>query len=124
MAAGQPTGVKRRDALVSLYENYWSPLYAYVPCRAYAAEEAHDLSQEFFVRILSGPVSQPHRSGKGMRSFLLTSFKFFLVDEGDRSRALKRRDRVLPLEVSSGEERYQRKACPQRDSALKQPMSG
>jgi len=43
------------------------------------------------------------------RSFLLTSLKFFVADEGDRERAHKRGGGVLvPLEFSSGEDRYQR----------------
>lgn len=43
------------------------------------------------------------------RSFLLTSLKFFVADEEDRRRAHKRGGgAVLPLELSSGEDRYQR----------------
>ena len=43
------------------------------------------------------------------RSFLLTSLKFFVADEEDRQRARKRGGgMVVPLEFSSGEERYQR----------------
>jgi RNA polymerase sigma-70 factor (ECF subfamily) len=42
-------------------------------------------------------------------SFILTSLKFFLADEGDRNRAQKRGGgAVLSFEISSGEERYQR----------------
>ena len=43
------------------------------------------------------------------RAFILTCMKFFLADEGDRVRALKRGGgAVLSLEMSSGEERYER----------------
>jgi len=43
------------------------------------------------------------------RAFILTSLKFFLADEADRSRAQKRGGgRVLSFEISSGEDRYQR----------------
>ena len=43
------------------------------------------------------------------RAFILTSLKFFLADEADRNRAEKRGGgNVLSLEISSGEERYQR----------------
>jgi DNA-directed RNA polymerase specialized sigma24 family protein len=43
------------------------------------------------------------------RAFILTSLKFFLADEADRNRAQKRGGgNVLSLEISSGEERYQR----------------
>ena len=44
-----------------------------------------------------------------LRAFILTSLKFFLADEADRNRAQKRGGgNVLSLEISSGEERYQR----------------
>jgi RNA polymerase sigma-70 factor (ECF subfamily) len=43
------------------------------------------------------------------RSFLLTSLKFFVADEGDRDRARRRGGgAIVPLELSSGEERYRR----------------
>jgi hypothetical protein len=43
------------------------------------------------------------------RAFILTSLKFFLADEADRSRAQKRDGgMVLSFEISSGEGRYQR----------------
>ena len=43
------------------------------------------------------------------RSFILTSLKFFVADEEDRQHAQKRGGGVIvPLEFSSGEERYQR----------------
>ena len=47
--------------------------------------------------------------GGRCRAFLLTSLKFFVADEEDRQRAQKRGGgMVVPLEFSSGEERYQR----------------
>ena len=55
-------------------------------------------------------ISRSRRPGKGrFRSFILTSLKFFVADEADRNRAQKRGGgAVVPLEFSSGEERYQR----------------
>src|ERR1700676_5583131 len=110
VAAGDPHRKESRAALVSLCENYWYPLYAYVRRRGHSADEAQDLTQEFFLRILDGRYLDRADPEKGrFRSFLLTSLKFFLADEMDRSRAQKRGGAaVLPFEVSSGEERYQR----------------
>src|SRR6516164_7312189 len=106
VAAGDPTGRKTRSALASLCENYWYPLYAYLRRRGYAADQAHDLTQEFFVRVLEGRYLDRADPEKGrFRSFLLTSLKFFVADEEDRHRAHKRGGGVLvPLELSSGEE--------------------
>ena len=110
VAAGDPHRKEARSALVSLCENYWYPLYAYLRRRGYSADQAEDLTQEFFMRVLEGRYLDRADPEKGrFRSFLLTSLKFFVADEGDRQRARKRGGgRVVPFELSSGEERYQR----------------
>ena len=110
VAAGDPHRKEARSALVYLCENYWYPLYAYLRRRGYSADEAQDLTQEFFVRVLEGRYLDRADPEKGrFRSFILTSLKFFVADEEDRRRARKRGGgTVVPLEFSSGEERYQR----------------
>jgi RNA polymerase sigma-70 factor (ECF subfamily) len=110
VAAGDPHRKEARSALVSLCENYWYPLYAYLRRRGYTADQAQDLTQEFFMRVLEGRYLDRANSEKGrFRAFILTSLKFFVADEGDRRRAYKRGGEVVaPLEFSSGEERYQR----------------
>ena len=110
VAAGDPHRKEARSALVSLCENYWYPLYAYLRRRGYAADQAQDLTQDFFIRILEGRYLDRADPEKGrFRSFLLTSLKFFVADEEDRQRAHKRGGgAVVSLEFASGEERYQR----------------
>src|SRR5689334_6264812 len=110
IAAGDPHGKQARPALVSLCENYWYPLYAYLRRRGYGADQAQDLTQEFFTRVLEGRYLDRADWERGrFRSFLLTSLKFFVADQEDRLRARKRGGGMLvPLEFSSGEERYQR----------------
>ena len=110
VAAGDPKRMEARSALASLCEGYWYPLYAYVRRRGYPADQAQDLTQEFFVRVLDGRYLDRADQEKGrFRAFMLTSLKFFLADEADRNRAQKRGGgQVLSLEISSGEERYQR----------------
>ena len=109
-AAGDPQGTESRSALTSLCEGYWYPLYAYLRRRGHPADQAQDLTQEFFVRVLEGRYLDRVDRDKGrFRSFLLTSLKFFVADEGDRNRAHKRGGGLLvPLEFSSAEARYQR----------------
>ena len=110
VAAADPQRKDARSALVSLCEGYWYPLYAYVRRRGYPADQAQDLTQEFFIRVLEGRYLDRADPEKGrFRAFILTSLKFFLADEADRGRAQKRGGgTVLPLEISSGEERYER----------------
>jgi RNA polymerase sigma factor (sigma-70 family) len=110
VAAGDPHRKEARSALVTLCENYWYPLYAYLRRRGYAADQAQDLTQDFFIRMLEGRCLDRADPEKGrFRSFLLTSLKFFVADEDDRQRAHKRGGgAVVQLEFSSGEERYQR----------------
>src|ERR1051325_589472 len=91
LAAGDQRRKEARSALVSLCENYWYPLYAYVRRRGYPADQAQDLTQEFFTRVLEGRYLDRADAAKGrFRSFLLSSLKFFIADEEDRRRARKR----------------------------------
>jgi len=110
VAASDPKRKEVRSALASLCENCWYPLYAFLRRRGYPADQAQDLTQEFFIRVLEGRYLDRADPEKGrFRAFLLTSLKFFVSDEQDRNRAQKRGGgALLPLEFSSGEERYQR----------------
>src|SRR5581483_6285994 len=110
VAAGDPHRREARSALVSLCENYWYPLYAYLRRRGFPADRAQDLTQEFFIRLLERRYLDRADPERGrFRSFLLRSLKFFVADEDDRNRAHKRGGgAVVQLELSSGEERYQR----------------
>ena len=110
VAAGDPNRKEARSALVALCENYWYPLYAYLRRRGYPPDQAQDLTQEFFMRVLEGRYLNRADPEKGrFRSFILSSLKFFVADEEDRQRARKRGGGLpVPLEFSSGEERYQR----------------
>src|SRR6201989_1181538 len=110
VAASDPKRKDVRSALASLCENYWYPLYACLRRRGYPADQAQDLTQEFFIRVLEGRYLDRADPEKGrFRAFILTSLKFFLADDADRNRALKRGGgTVLSLDLASGEARYQR----------------
>ena len=113
VAAADPHRKEARSALASLCENYWYPLYAYLRRRGYPADQAQDLTQEFFIRVLEGRYVDRADPEKGrFRAFLLTSLKLFVSDEEDRNRAQKRGGgALLPLEFCSGEECYQLEAA-------------
>ena len=52
LAAGHDSRPDSKAALAKLCEAYWYPLYAYVRRRGYDADEAQDLTQEFFTVLL------------------------------------------------------------------------
>lgn len=109
--AGQRDGPGSRQALASLCEAYWYPLYVYARRRGYTPEQAQDHTQEFFARFIEHDYFNRADPERGrFRSFLLSSFKFYLCDEVGRARAQKHGGGVapLPFEVSKGEERYAR----------------
>src|ERR1700743_3215102 len=82
VAAGDRQRKEARSALVSLCENYWYPLYAYLRRRGYTDHKAQDLTQGFFVRVVEGRYLDRADPDKGrFRSFILTSLKFFVADE-------------------------------------------
>src|SRR5262245_51142543 len=94
------------DALEALCRTYWLPLYCYVRRRAPNIDEAHDLTQEFFARLLEKnylAAAQPDRGR--FRAFLLTAFKHFLANEWEKARAQKRGGGKpsIPLDFSTGD---------------------
>ncbi len=91
VAAGQATDTKSREALSRLCETYWTPLYGYVRRRGHGVDDAHDLTQEFFLRLLErNLVARADKSKGRFRSFIFTVLKRFLADEWDKEKSQKR----------------------------------
>src|SRR5580692_11110278 len=91
LSAGRHADTQGVGALASLCERYWRPIYAYVRRSGYSSDDAQDLTQEFFARVLEkNYIERADRSKGRFRSFLLSSLQYFLCDEGDRRSALKR----------------------------------
>jgi len=96
-------------ALEQLCRTYWFPLYAHVRRRGYSAEDAQDLTQEFFARLLAKDwlgLADPSRGR--FRSFLLASLNHFLANEWHKVRAEKRGGNrtALPFDTVSAELLY------------------
>ena len=109
LAAAQGESPQANDALERLCRSYWYPLYAYVRRTGREAEEAKDLTQEFFARFLGrNTVSLADPARGRFRTFLLTALKHFLANEWKKENRLKRGgDRqFLSLENAGGEERF------------------
>lgn len=98
------------DALASLCQTYWYPLYAFVRRQGHSPHDAQDLTQEFFTRLLAKNwLAGVDRTKGRFRSFLLASMKHFLANEWDKSQAQKRgggTHNFLPLDAVTAENRY------------------
>lgn len=80
-----------QKALEILCRTYWRPLYGFVRRQGLTREEAQDLIQEFFARLLEHRNLDTVRREKGrLRSYLLVSLKRFLASERHRARGVKR----------------------------------
>ena len=109
LSAGDKDSPRSAEALEKLCQAYWYPLYAYVRRRGYSPEDAQDLTQEFFARLLDRNAVATVSPDKGrFRSFLLASMNHFLADEWDKARAQKRGggQAPLPLQFDTAETRY------------------
>lgn len=109
LAAGQSDAQGREAALQKLCHAYWYPLYAYIRWRGNGPEDAQDLTQEFFLKLIEKNwLSNVAPEGARFRSFLLTVLKGFLANAHDYARAAKRGgDRVfVPLDSEQAEVRF------------------
>jgi RNA polymerase sigma-70 factor (ECF subfamily) len=89
LAASNPE--ETREALATLCRIYWRPVYGFIRRNGHDADNAQDLTQEFFARLIEkNYLGDADRRRGRFRSFLLTSVRHFLANEWDRRTALKR----------------------------------
>ncbi len=109
LKAGDAESPEAGEAVARLCERYWYPLYAYVRRKGNAPQDAQDLTQAFFARLLEKDMLGRVDPAKGrFRSFLLASMKHFLSDEWDKARAQKRGGGVemISIDDALAEERF------------------
>jgi DNA-directed RNA polymerase specialized sigma24 family protein len=109
LAARQRDAPGAQQALEQLCQTYWYPLYVFIRHQGYSPEDAQDLTQAFFERVLARNYFDQVSRDKGrLRAFLLAALKHFLSDQRDRDRAAKRGGgaTVLSLDAQTAEERY------------------
>jgi DNA-directed RNA polymerase specialized sigma24 family protein len=104
-----PASPEARAALAELCGAYWYPIYAFIRRTGHDPDEALDLTQDYFMRLLEIDVlaSAEHRLGR-FRAFLRTDCGFFLSHHHEKRRAIKRGgDRTeLPIDARDAEGRY------------------
>jgi RNA polymerase sigma-70 factor (ECF subfamily) len=109
VAAQDPAAPRARAALAELCRTYWYPLYAYIRRQGHDADQAQDLTQEFFTRLVTpdGLAAVDRDKGR-FRSFLLAACRHFLANERDRARTLKRggNRQFMPIDFGDADSRY------------------
>jgi RNA polymerase sigma-70 factor (ECF subfamily) len=111
LSAGQAGSSHASESLEKLCRAYWPPLYSFIRRRGHGPEEAQDLTQAFFTKLLGKNFWARADPLKGrFRSFLLTALCQFLADEKDRARTAKRGGGVsfVPFDEQTGEEHFLR----------------
>jgi DNA-directed RNA polymerase specialized sigma24 family protein len=82
---------KAGESMNRLCATYYYPVYAMIRKRGHSPEDAQDLTQDFFHQMIGGNFFGNVTPSRGrFRYFLVASIKNFLVNEWDKSKALKR----------------------------------
>ena len=92
--------------LSRLIELYWKPVYTLIRRTGTRAnEEAKDLTQEFFTRIvLEGSLAERYTPDKGtFRAYLKTAVRNFLRNEHRDGARLKRGGEAAPIPLKTGD---------------------
>lgn len=96
-------------ALGEICRRYWYPLYAFLRRSGVRPHDAEDVTQGFFLRVVSQEILHAASAEKGtLRSFLLSSLKRHLADHCRSANAAKRGGGQvpLPIEWDDAEQRY------------------
>jgi RNA polymerase sigma factor (sigma-70 family) len=111
LAIRKPDSPEAASALETLCATYWYPVYAFIRRSGRSADDARDLTQAFFARVLEKNYFQDAEQTRGrFRTFLLASVRHFISNERDAELALKRGGgiRHVALEVEPEERRFHR----------------
>lgn len=116
-AAADPASPDAEQALATLCRTYWYPLYACLRRQGHAREDARDLIQAFFVKLLEEGTIGVADPGRGkFRSFLLTALKHFVSNHEREARGETRRGPYADVGglpgIQHAEGRYARELAP------------
>src|SRR5438034_8506458 len=109
LEAARQDSASGQAALAALYQTYRYPVYLFIRRSGHSPDEAADLTQDFFARLLEKNwLASITREGGKFRSLLLTAVKHFLANARDQARTQKRGggQPLLSLDDESLENRY------------------
>jgi len=85
---GDPAG---REALEELCRRYWEPVRVSIIHRGWPPQDAADLAQAFFLRVMERGILHSAARDRGkFRNFIQGVLNHFLLNERERQRAAKR----------------------------------
>lgn len=111
-------GEVRQAALEELCGLYWYPIYAFLRRRGYPQQDAEDLTQGFFLKLLDDATFEAAAADRGrLRTFLLQSLLHHLTAFHRHAGAQKRGGvgTMIAFEAMNAEERYTLEPVDRRD---------
>ena len=109
LASRRDPTAESEDALAGLCASYWHALYAFARHLGYPVEDAKDLTQGFFVRLLEkNYLREFKQERRRFRTFLLAAFQHYVANEHHRAQAQKRGGghAAFSLDFEDAEGRY------------------
>jgi RNA polymerase sigma-70 factor (ECF subfamily) len=104
LEAGRDAAPQAQKALSELFELYRYPVYAFIKSLRYPADEAEDLTQDFFAQMLEKNGLAVLEPGRGrFRNWLLVSVKHYLANKRVYERAEKRGGDQVHIELEDAE---------------------
>jgi len=104
-ASGRKDG-ESDTALESLCSRYWRPLYVFVRSKGRSKEDAEDIVQGFFAKLLRNENLKTTEATRGrLRTFLLASMRRYLITDLRQRTAQKRGagQAAIPMDLASAE---------------------
>ena len=102
---GEQDEADARQAMEELCAMYWRPVFRFMRASGRSVEDAKDLTQDFFAKLIDLDSFKSVAQEKGkLRSFLLISAKRFLISDLHKERALKRGRGMKPLSLDVSED--------------------
>jgi len=109
VSAGEQESAQAQQALAKLCQAYWYPLYVFVRRQGQGPEDAQDLVQGFFARLIEkNYVADAQREKGRFRSFLLLALKRYMAKEWEAANRQKRGGgkEIISIDEQTTEMRY------------------